>query len=34
LMEGTLSRREMRGKVGAGGPVLDVSTSSGSIEID
>jgi DUF4097 and DUF4098 domain-containing protein YvlB len=34
LVQGTLNRRELRGKVGAGGPVLDVSTSSGSIEIE
>jgi DUF4097 and DUF4098 domain-containing protein YvlB len=34
LVQGTLNRRELRGKVGAGGPVLDVSTSSGSIDIE
>jgi hypothetical protein len=33
LVEGTLSRRELRGRVRGGGPVLEVSTSSGSIEI-
>lgn len=34
LMEGPLNRRELRGKVGTGGPVLELSTSSGSIDID
>jgi DUF4097 and DUF4098 domain-containing protein YvlB len=33
LVEGTLSRRELRGKVRGGGSLLEVSTSSGSIEI-
>src|SRR5437660_1514757 len=33
-VEGTLNRREVRGKVRGGGHLVDVSTSSGSVEID
>jgi Putative adhesin len=32
-VQGNLSPRELRGKVGAGGPLVELSTSSGSIEI-
>lgn len=32
-VQGKLSPRELQGKVGAGGPTVDLSTSSGSIEI-
>jgi hypothetical protein len=32
--EGTFSPRELHGKVGSGGPTLDLRTSSGSIHID
>jgi DUF4097 and DUF4098 domain-containing protein YvlB len=32
-VQGTISPRELRGKVHGGGPVVDLSTSSGSIEI-
>jgi DUF4097 and DUF4098 domain-containing protein YvlB len=30
-VQGTLSRRSIRGRAGSGGPLLEVSTSSGSI---
>ncbi len=33
-VEGTISPREIRGKVRGGGHLVDVSTSSGSVEID
>ena len=33
-MEGMISTRELHGKVGAGGPVVDLRTSSGTIHID
>lgn len=33
-VEGTLSRREVRGKVRGGGYLVDVSTSSGNVEIE
>ena len=33
-MEGTISPRELHGKVGSGGPTLDLRTSSGSIHIE
>lgn len=33
-MSGTISPRELHGKVGSGGPTLDLRTSSGSIHID
>ena len=33
-VQGTIGRHELRGKVGAGGPLLDLSTSSGSIRIE
>jgi len=33
-VEGTLNRREVRGKVRGGGHLVDVSTSSGSVEIE
>lgn len=33
-VQGTIGRHELRGKVGSGGPVLDLSTSSGSIRIE
>ena len=32
-VQGNISPRELRGKVGAGGPLVELSTSSGSIEI-
>jgi DUF4097 and DUF4098 domain-containing protein YvlB len=32
-VQGKISPRELQGKVGAGGPVVELSTSSGSIEI-
>jgi len=32
-VQGNISPRELRGKVGAGGPVVELSTSSGTIEI-
>ncbi len=33
-MEGTISTRELHGKVGSGGPVVELRTSSGSIHIE
>ena len=33
-VQGTIGKHELRGKVGAGGPLLDLSTSSGTISID
>ena len=33
-VQGTIGKHELRGKVGAGGPLLDLSTSSGSIRIE
>lgn len=33
-VQGTIGRRELNGKVRGGGPLLDVSTSSGSIHIE
>ena len=33
-VEGTISPRELHGKVGAGGPVVELRTSSGSIHIE
>ncbi len=33
-VQGTIGRHEVRGKVGGGGPMLEVSTSSGSIRIE
>lgn len=33
-MEGTISTRDLHGKVGSGGPLVDLRTSSGSIHID
>jgi DUF4097 and DUF4098 domain-containing protein YvlB len=32
-VQGKISPRELQGKVGAGGPVVELSTSSGSIQI-
>jgi len=32
-VQGKISPRELQGKVGAGGPLVELSTSSGSIEI-
>jgi hypothetical protein len=33
-VQGTIGKHELRGKVGAGGPLLELSTSSGSIRIE
>jgi hypothetical protein len=32
-VQGKLSPRELQGKVGGGGPTVELSTSSGSIQI-